>query len=89
MLIYRSINCNVQDFIGKITDLLKFHRPDLVLDGFNINPLKDSPFLETIRQYGYTLLGTEPTYIMDGLLNHMTQPVYYLDHDPIVLNWSI
>ena len=72
-----------------MTDLLTFHRPDLVLDGFNINALKDPLFLETIRQYGYTLLGTEPTYIMGGLLNHVTQPVFYLDHDAIVLNWSI
>ena len=75
LVTYRSDNFNIQEFIEEITRLLTFHRPDLVLDGFNINSLKDSVFLETIRQYGYTLLGTEPTYIMGRLLNHVTQPV--------------
>ena len=37
----------------------------------NINALRDLPFLNTMRQYGYTLLGTGPTQIMGGLLDHV------------------
>ena len=55
-------------------------------------------------QYGYTLLGTEPTHITGVLLDHVyiqnnanffgkmalqTQPVYYSDHDIFILNWSV
>ena len=57
-----------------------------------------------MRQYGHTLLGTEPAHIMGGLLDHVcirrnasffgkvkfqTQPVYYSDHGDINLNWSM
>ena len=57
-----------------------------------------------MRQCGYTLLGTEPTHIMGGLLDHayirnnanffgkvtlQIQPIYYSDHDDVILNWSI
>ena len=104
LLTNRGNNFNVQDFIGQITYLITFRKPDLVLVNFNINALRDSPFLDTMRQYGYTLLGTEPTHIIGGLLDHdyirnnanffgkvtlQTQPVYYSDHDAIILNWSI
>ena len=48
-------------------------QPDLVLVDFNINALRDSPLLDTMRQrqYVYTLLGTELTQIMGGLLGHI------------------
>ena len=42
-----------------------------LFEDFNINALRDSPFLDTMRQYGYTLLGTEPTNVMGGLLDHV------------------
>ena len=57
-----------------------------------------------MRQYGYILLGIEPTHIMDGLLNHVyirnnanilgkvrlqTQPVFYLAHGSITVNCSV
>ena len=75
----------------------------MVVDDFNINALKDSFLLETMRQYGYTLLGTEQTHLMGGLLDHVyvwndanffgkmtlqTQSVYYWGHDAITLNCS-
>ena len=71
LLTYRGNNFNVQDFIGQITHLITFDKPDLVLGDFNINALRDSPLLDTMRQYGYTLLETEPTHIMVGLLDHV------------------
>ena len=96
LLTYRS---NVQHFIGQINHLVTFHKPDL--GDFNINALRDSPLLDTMRHYGYTLLETEKTHIMGGLLDHVyirnnanvfgkvtlqTQLVYYSDHDGIILN---
>ena len=102
LLIYRSNNFKVQD-IGQITHLITLHKPGLVSGDFNINTLRDLPFLDTMRQYGHTLSGTEPTNIMGGLLDHLyiqnnekcfgkltlqTQPVhYYPEHDAIILNW--
>ena len=103
LLTYIGNYVNVRDFIGQIT-VIKFHKPDLVLCDFNINTLRDAPLLDTMRQYGYTLSGTEPTHIMVGLLDHVyirnnanlfgkvklqTQPVYYSDHDAIILNWPM
>ena len=41
--------------IGQITHLIAFHKPDLVLGDFNVHALRDSPLLDTMRQYGYTL----------------------------------
>ena len=106
LLTYRGNNFNVQDFTGQITHLIKFYKPDLVLVDFNINALRDSPLLDTMRQrqYGYTLWGTEPTHIMGGLLDQayirnnanffgkvtlQIPPVFYSDHDDVILNWSI
>ena len=71
LLTYRRNNFNVQDFIEQTTHLITFHKPDLVLGDFNINAFRDLPFLDTMRQYGYTLLRTEPTHIMGGLLEHV------------------
>ena len=70
LLTYRSNNFNVQDSIGLITQLIRFHKPDLVLGDFNINALRDSLLLDTMSQYGYTLLGNEPTHIM-GMGGHI------------------
>ena len=57
----------------------------------------------TLKQYDCTLLGTEPTHIMRGLLDHVynrnnanvlgkvtlqAEPIYYSDHDAIILSWS-
>ena len=82
---------------------MAFQKPDLIL-GVVINALRDSPPLNTMGQYGYTLLETEPTHIMGGLLDHLyitnntnffdkvtlqTQLVYYSDHEAIFLDWSI
>ena len=72
LLTYRSNNLNVQDFIGQVTYLITFYKPDLVLVDFNINALRNScPLLNTVRQYGYTLLGTESMHIMGRLLSHV------------------
>ena len=71
LLTYSSNNFNVQDLMGQITHFITFHKPDLVLGDFNINALMNSPLLDTMRQYGYSLLGTEPTHIMGGLLGHV------------------
>ena len=68
---YRGNNFNVQDSIRQITHLITFHKPDIVLGEFNINALRDSPLLDKMRQYGYTLLRTEPTHTMGGLLDHV------------------
>ena len=75
-----------------------FHKADFVFIDFEINALRDLPPLETMKQYGYTLLRTESTHIMHGLLDHayirnnakvtpQTQPVYYSDQDALILNW--
>ena len=64
LLTYRTNNFNIQDFIEQITHLITFHKPDLVLGDFNINALRDSPLLGTMKQYGYTLSGTEPIHVM-------------------------
>ena len=92
LLTYRSNNLNVQDFIGQITHLIIFHKLDLVLGDFNINALRDLALLHAVRQYCYTLLGTEAAHIMGELLDHFCirnnasffgkaalqkQPVYY------------
>ena len=104
LLTYRSKNIGTQDFIEQMTYLTTLHKPDLVLGDFNINALKDSPLCDTMRQNGYTLLGSEPTHIMGGLLDHVyiknnsnlfdkltlqIHPVYYSDHDAILLNFSV
>ena len=70
------------------------HNPDLVLRGFNINALKNSPILDTMIQSDYALLGSEPTHIdhvygknnaiLFGKLTLQTHPVYYSDHDVIL-----
>ena len=62
LLTYRSNNFNVQDFIGQLTHLITFHKPHLVLGDFNINALRDSSLIDTMRQYGYTWELNQHTY---------------------------
>ena len=71
LLTYKSKDIGVQDFIGQIVYLITLHNPDLVLADFNINALKNSPLLNTMKQSDYTLLGSGPTYIMGTLLDHV------------------
>ena len=71
LLVYRSDNFKIQDFIWQLTHLITFHKTYLVLGDFNINALKESPLPDTMRQYGYTLLGTKPKHIIGGLLDHV------------------
>ena len=80
------------------------HNLNLVLGNFNINALKDLPLFDTMRQSDYTLLRFEPTHIMGAILNHVyiknntifigkftlqTHPIYYPDHDAILINLSV
>ena len=51
LLTYRGNNFNVQDFIGQITHLITFHKPDLVVGDFNANALT-TQYLDAMRQYG-------------------------------------
>ena len=100
----RSNNFNGEEFVRQITHLITINKPYLVFTDFNINALRDLLLLDTMRQYGYILLGSEPADIMDGLLDHVyirnnanilgkvrlqTQSVFYLAHDSITVNCSI
>jgi len=73
LLLYKSNNQPITDFMQNIRYLVTTKLPDIILGDFNIDLFKEasSAFVQTLEEMSYSIKLKSPTHIRGGLIDHV------------------